>query len=120
MIRSTPMYVTRVQREKGVLTLRTMRKYPPPIKLYRQDHSAKEAAAKIQTAWRDFRLWKFSYNPVYPKIIVDETLGAFSHMHGYYPNLCATKLQAVFRGHKARQRVPMMRMTEWILKNLLL
>ena len=91
------------------------RKYPPPLKLYRQDYSAKEAATKIQTAWRNFRLWEFSYNPVYPKIIVGS---AFS-LHGYYPNACATKLQAVFRGHSVRKEVPMLRMQDWILRNLI-
>lgn len=114
MLQSTPVYITRVQRKKGVMTVRTMRKNPP-LKLYRQDYSSKEAATKIQTAWRNFRLWEFSYSPVYPKIIVGS---AFSHLHGYYPNACATKLQAVFRGHRVRKEVPMLRMQDWILRNL--
>ena len=115
MIQSTPIYITRVQREIGVMSVRTMRRYPPPLKLYRQDHSAKEAATKIQTAWKNFRLWEFSYNPVYPKCIVD---GAFSHLHGYYPNLMAVRIQSSFRGHRVRKQVPMLRMQDWILRNL--
>ena len=123
MIRSTPMYVTRVQRNIGVITLRPARpmmrrKYPPPIKVYRQDYQGKQAASKIQAAWRNFRLWKFGYNPVYPRIICDVD-GAFSHMHGYHPNLCATKVQAVFRGHRARLELPKKRMVNWIVRNLL-
>ena len=120
MIRSTPMYVTRVQRNIGVMTLRPVRqmrrKYPPPIKIYRQDYQGKQAARKIQAAWRKFRLWKFSYNPVYPRYIshVDG-----SHFHGYHPNLCATKLQAVFRGHRARLELPKRRMVKWLVDNLL-
>lgn len=112
------MYVTRVQRDIGVMTLRPMmrRNYPPPIKIYRQDYQGKQAAKKIQAAWRNFRLWNFSYNPVYPRYIshVDG-----SHFHGYHPNLCATKLQAVFRGHRARLELPKRRMVSWILNNLL-
>lgn len=115
MIQSTPVYITRVQRKKGVMTVRTMRKYPPPMKLYRQDYSSKEAATKIQTAWRNFRLWEFSYSPVYPKIIVGS---AFRDLHGYHANLSATKLQAVFRGHRVRKKIPMLRMQDWILRNL--
>jgi hypothetical protein len=68
----------------------------------------------IQKKWREFRLWKFSYNPVYPKVIVDG-----SDMYGYYPNLCATKLQALFRGHRVRQSVPMEKMSVWIVDNIL-
>tara|TARA_B110000858_G_scaffold195794_1_gene253045 strand:+ start:4174 stop:4395 length:222 start_codon:yes stop_codon:yes gene_type:complete len=71
------------------------RKYPPPIKIYRQDYQGKRAARKIQAAWRKFRLWKFSYN------------------------LCATKLQAVFRGHRARLELPKRRMVKWLVDNLL-
>lgn len=111
MIQSIPVYITKVQRKTGVMTIS---RYPPPLPLYRQDHSAKEAAAKIQRAWREFRLWKFSYNPVYPRVIQ----GAFSHLHGYYPNLCATKVQSLFRGHKVRQEIPLLRMQDWILRNL--
>lgn len=122
MIRSTPMYVTRVQRDIGVMSLRPMRqmrrKYPPPIKLYRQDYQGKQAASKIQAAWRKHRLWKHGYNPVYPHIISDID-GAFSHLHGFYPNLCATKIQAAFRAHMARVEVPKKRMIKWILNNLL-
>ena len=123
MIRSTPMYVTRVQRDIGVLTLRPMmrRRYPPRISippLYRQDYHATQAASKIQAAWRDSRIWKHGYNPVYPHIISDID-GAFSHLHGFYPNLCATKIQAVFRAHMARLEVPKKRMIKWILNNLL-
>ena len=115
MLHSTPMYVTRVQRNIGVMTLRPVmrRNYPPPIKIYRQDYQGKQAAKRIQTAWRD------GYEPHCPGMYTSQVDGAFSHFHGYRPNLCATKLQAVFRGHRARLELPKKRMVKWIVDNLL-
>lgn len=164
MIQCTPMYVTNVQRNIGVMTVSSR----PPL-LYRQDYAAhdaaskiqkawrkfriwnvypvfssymdgefshihgyypnlcatkvqavfrgqrvRNAAAKIQTAWKEYRLWNFSYNPVYPKNILS------GHMFGYHTDLCATKVQALFRGHKARQEVNMERMAQWIVNNILI
>jgi len=174
MIQCTAVYVTDVQRNEGVMTV--SRRPPPPL-LYRQDHAAHAAAnkiqrvwkkfrqlqcgykfypifftgvdgafshihgyypnlcatkvqavfrghkvrkmksvaaAKIQTAWKEYRLWNFSYNPVYPKNILS------GHMFGYHTDLCATKVQAVFRGHKVRQEVNIERITQWIVNNILI
>ncbi len=114
MLLCTPMYVTKIERKKGVMTVR---KYPPPIKIYRQDYRGKQAAKKIQDSWR---VYKLSHPRVYiDPGFTDSVDGAFSHMHGYYPNLCATKIQAVFRGHRVRKDVPMKRMVHWIVDNLL-
>ena len=114
------MYVTKIERKKGVMTIRSMnRKYPPPIKIYRQDYRGKQAAKKIQDSWRVYKLsHPRVYNLFHPGF-TDSVDGAFSHIHGYYPNLCATKIQAVFRGHKVRQQMPMKRMVHWIVDNLL-
>lgn len=48
-----------------------------------------------------------------------EVGGAFDTWHGYTPNLCATKIQAIIRGHQARSKVPMLRMIRWIVNNLI-
>lgn len=150
MIQSTTVYVTDVQRNKGVMSVSSC----PP--LYRQTNTAAKfysitsevdgafshihgyypnmcatkvqavfrghkvrkmktvAAAKIQTAWKEYRLWNFSYNPVYPKNILS------GHLFGYHTNLSASKVQALFRGHKARQEVNIERMAQWIVNNILI
>ena len=102
MIRCTDVYVTQVQRNIGVMSV---------APLYRQDHSAHLAAKKIQDMWRS-------------KVHAMEPFGghiggAFDSWYGYYPNLCATKIQAIVRGHQARVHLPMVRMTRWIVDNLL-
>ena len=98
MIRCTDVYVTKVQRNIGVMTVRSQT-------LIRQDYSAKVAAQKIQAAWRNR----------YPVSYPDEVHGAFDSWHGYYPNICATKIQAIVRGHQARVHLPMVRMTKWLI-----
>lgn len=105
MIQCTPVYVTKVQRNIGVMSV----SLEPPT-LIRQDYSAQTAAQKIQAAWR-------KHNEI-PPMYQGEVHGAFDSWHGYYPNLCAIKIQAIVRGHQARVYLPMARMTKWILDNL--
>ena len=97
-----------MQPDVGVITLRPVRCTPP---LYRQDYHATQAAKKIQGAWRKLRLWTDGYKPRPSTGCAD---GAFSHMHGYHPNLC--KVQAAFRGYMARMELPRKRMVCWIEK----
>lgn len=85
------MYVKDIQRDIGLLSMTPT--------LYRQDHLAHAAAAKIQHMWRSHR---------------DTTLIPFHSWYGYHPNLCATKIQKILRGHQARTKLPMMRMFKWI------
>ena len=100
MIQCTTVYVTDVQRNEGVMTVSSR---PPRMPLlYRQDHAAHAAANKIQRVWNKFRQWQCGYK-FYPTVFTSEVDGAFSHIHGYYPELCATKVQALFRGHKVRK-----------------
>ena len=109
MIRSVDMYVSDVQRKKGVITCKPMmrRNYPPPITIYRQDFRGKRAARKIQKAWRESRVWDRCTTPDYLCFGGEE--GAFSHMHGHRP-MSATKVQAAFRGYMARLNLPMVKM----------
>lgn len=93
----TPVYVSRVQRDIGVLSV---------MRVVRQDFVAKNSASKIQAAWRE-------------RTIPDTVDGAFSSWYGYHPNACATKIQAMIRGHQTRAGIPMVRMTRWIVDNLL-
>ena len=112
MIRCTPMYVTDIQRNIGQMTVRPSRPSGPlgPLPLVRQDYIAQSAAQKIQTLWRSMihDMEPFGGN----------IGGAFDSWYGYYPNVCATKIQALVRGYQARVRLPMVRMTRWISDNI--
>jgi len=89
------MYVTDIQRNIGVMSV---------APLYRQDFSGKSAAHKIQTVWRSHAMEPFG----------GHIGGAFDTWYGYYPNVCATKIQSIVRGHQARVQLPMVRMSRWI------
>ena len=104
MLCSTPVYVSRVQRDIGVMSVSSVRRPP----LVRQDYSAQAAAAKIQAVWKEY-----SHVEVPPSF--NSADGAFSSWYGYYPNACATKVQAMIRGHQARAGLPMARMSKWIV-----
>lgn len=116
------MYVTNVQRDIGVITCKPTCKPP----LYRQDHKGSSAAIQIQRMWRAYKdmvyePWVESWDimsdsediPIFPSMHT----GAFHY--GYHSHLCATKIQSMVRGHQARVHVPMIRMTRWIVDNLI-
>ena len=104
------MYVTDVQRNIGQMTVRPSRP-SGPLPLVRQDYCARAAAQKIQTMWRSMihDMEPFGGN----------IGGAFDSWYGYYPNVCATKIQAIVRGYQARAKVPMVRMARWISDNII-
>ena len=119
MIQCIPMYVSNVQRNIGVITCKPTCK---PLPLYRQDHKGSSAAIKIQRMWRACK--NMVYEPlVEPLDIMDTPIfpsmhtGAFHY--GYYSHVCATKIQAIVRGRQARDQVPLIRMTHWIVDNLI-
>ena len=97
------MYVNDIQRNIGVMSVAPL--------LYRQDHTAHSAAKKIQAVWRT------GVHAMEP--FGGHVGGAFDSWYGYYPNVCATKIQAIIRGHQARVHLPMVRMTRWIVDNIL-
>lgn len=92
------MYVTDIQRNTGEMTV---------APLYRQDFSGKSAAQKIQAVWRSGLMEPYGGH------------GAFDTWYGLYPNICATKIQAITRGYQARAHLPMVRMTRWISDNII-
>lgn len=104
------MYVTDVQRNIGEMTVRPSVRPLGPLPLVRQDYIAHSAAQKIQTMWRS---GVHAMEPFGGSIG-----GAFDSWYGYYPNVCATKIQALVRGHQARVHVPMVRMARWISDNI--
>lgn len=59
-------------------------------------------------------LWVPQYDPDYD--IVDSQ-GAFENLHGFTTNWCATRIQALYRGHRTRKDMPMIVL--WIVKYLL-
>lgn len=116
MIQCTPMYVTNVQRDIGVISCK------PP--LYRQDHKGSIAAIHIQRMWRAYK--NMVYEPwVESWDVMGDTEELFPSMHtgafhyGYHSHVCATKIQSMVRGYQAKVHVPMIRMTRWIVDNLI-
>ena len=105
MISSTPVYISKIQRNIGVMSVRR-------APFVRQDFAAKASAAKIQAVWKEY-----SHVDMPPSF--NSADGVFSSWYGFYPNACATKLQALVRGHQARVGVPMVRMSKWIADNVL-
>lgn len=121
MIQCTPMYVTNVQRDIGVITCKPTCK---PLPLYRQDHKGSIAAIHIQRMWRAYKdmvyePWDESWDIMSDSedILIFPSMPV--HVHGYHSHLCATKIQSMVRGHQARVHVPMIRMTRWIVDNLI-
>lgn len=112
------MYVTNVQRDIGVISLRPFR----PLPLFRQDHKGSSAAIKIQRMWRACKNMVYSPWVDEPWVDMDDmgdlftSSGAFHY--GYHSHMCATKIQSVVRGYQARVHIPMIRMTKWI-RNLI-
>ena len=113
------MYVTNVQRDIGVISCK-----PPP--LYRQDFRGSSAATQIQRKWRAYKNmvyepwdepWDIMSDTDDIPIVPSMHTGAFHH--GYHSHVCATKIQSMVRGHQARVHVPMIRMTQWIVDNLI-
>lgn len=95
MISSTPVYISKIQRNIGVMSVR-------------QVFAAKAAKKSV---------WKQYSHADVPSF--NSADGVFSSWYGFYPNACATKLQALVRGHQARVGVPMVRMSKWIADNVL-
>lgn len=123
MIQCTSMYVTSVQRDIGVISCKPTCKPPP---LCRQDHRGSSAAIQIQRIWRAYK--NMVYEPWVDEPWVEmDTMRTevFPSMHtgafhyGYHSHVCATKIQSIVRGYQARVHVPMIRMTRWIVDNLI-
>ena len=95
--------------------------------LYRQDHKGSSAANKIQRMWRGYKNMVYVHEDplvemepftlVEPPFMNTPEYGAFHY--GYHSHVCATKIQALVRGHQDRVKVPMERMCRWILDNLI-